>query len=93
MRSSRIGQHALGYVYVPEVRVNTLLQVDGYERVGVRSAVWSNIPERMLPLTEAGERTIVETLEELHTNFGVRVSSSIGMAREGGKVQPTSSMP
>ncbi len=43
VRSSRIGQHALGYVYVPEVRVNTLLQVDGYERVRVRSAVWSNM--------------------------------------------------
>jgi hypothetical protein len=69
----------------PEVRVDTLLtKVDEYECVWVRSAVWSNMPERMLPLTEAGERTIVETLvEELRTNFGVRVISSIGMAREG----------
>ncbi len=90
MRSSRIGEHALGCVKDPEVRVDTLLKkVDGYELVRVRSAVWSNMPERMLPLTEAGERTLVETLVEvLHTNFGVRVSSSIGMAREGGKVQP-----
>jgi hypothetical protein len=85
VRSSRIGEHALGYVKDPELRVDTLLKkVDGYEHVRVRSVVWSNIPERMLPLTEAGERTIVETLvEELRTNFGVRVSSSIGMAREG----------
>jgi hypothetical protein len=90
VRSSRIGEHALGYVKDPEVRVDTLLKkVDGYEGVRVRSVVWSNMPERMLPLTEAGERTLVETLvEELHTNFGVRVSSSIGMTREGGKVQP-----
>ncbi len=32
----------------------------------------------------------METLvEELHTKFGVRVCISIGMAREGDKVQPT----
>ncbi len=32
----------------------------------------------------------METLvEELHTNFGVRVSISIGISREGDKVQPT----
>ncbi len=87
----KIGEHALGYVKDPEVRVDTLLKkVDGYERVRVWSAVWRNMPERMLPLSEEGERMIVETLvDELRTNFGVRVSSQLGMLREGGKVQPT----
>ncbi len=87
----KIGEHALGFVKDPEVRVDTLLKkVDGYKRVRVRSAVWRNMPERMLPLSEEGERMIVETLvEELRTNFGVRVSSQLGMVREGGKAQPT----
>jgi hypothetical protein len=40
------------------------------------------MPARAAPLTEAGEGEIVETLvEELRTNFGVRVSKNIGQDR------------
>ncbi len=87
----KIGEHAKGHVANPEVRVDTLLKkVDGWDRVRVKSAVWENMPERMLPLSEEEERMIVETLvEELRVNFGVRVSNSLIMTREGGNVQPT----
>jgi hypothetical protein len=69
----------------PEERVDLLLKkVDGYERVRVRSAVWEDMPERMLPLTVEGEQVILGTLtEELRRNFGVKVSGRLEMKREG----------
>ncbi len=55
----------------------------------VRSVVWSNMPEKMRPLREEGEAKIINTLvEEIRTNFGVRVSRNLDLAREGGRVQP-----
>ncbi len=86
----QIGEHAAGHVKDPEVTVNTLLKkVDGYDMVRIISVVWSNMQEKMRPLSEEGERRIVTTLvDELRINFGVRVSQSLDMAREGGKVQP-----
>jgi hypothetical protein len=51
-----IGKHGKGTVTNPEERIDLLLKkVDGYERVRVRSAVWENMPERMLQLTVEGE--------------------------------------
>ncbi len=87
----KTGDHTLGHVMDPEVRVVTLMKkVDGWDRVRLRSPVLAGMPERMLPLTEESARTIVATLlEERRVNFGVRISSSLNMSREGGKVQPT----
>jgi hypothetical protein len=85
-----IGEHAAGHVKDPEVTVNTLLKkVDGYDRVRVRSVVWNNMPEKMRLLSVEGEARIINTLvEEVRTNFGVRVSRNLDLAREGGRVQP-----
>jgi hypothetical protein len=55
----------------------------------VRSAVWENMPERMLPLTVEGEKVIVGTLlEELGKNFGVKVGGKLEMERGEGKDKP-----
>ncbi len=71
----------------PEERADMLLKkVDGYDRMRVRSAVWENMPERMLPLTVEGEQIILGTLmEELRRNFGVKVSGKLEMERGEGK--------
>jgi hypothetical protein len=53
-----IGKHGKGTVANPEERVDTLLKkVDGYDRVRVSSAVWEDMPERMMPLSIEGEKT------------------------------------
>jgi hypothetical protein len=74
-----IGKHGNGTVTNPEEKVDLLLKkVDGYDRVRVRSAVWENMPERMLPLTVEGEQVILVTLTgELRRNFGVKVSGRL----------------
>jgi hypothetical protein len=47
------------------------------------------MPEKMRPLSEEGEAKIINTLvEEVRTNFGVRVIRNLDLAREGGRVQP-----
>jgi hypothetical protein len=85
-----IAKHAKGVVTDPEEKVDTLLKkVGGYERVRVRSIIWHNMPERMKPLSQEGEKIIVDTLvEELRQNFGVRVSSRLILSREGGEGRP-----
>jgi hypothetical protein len=85
-----IGKHSKGTVTNPEEKVDLLLKkVDGYERVRVRSAVWEDMPERMLPLTVEGEQIILGTLtEELRRNFGVKVSGRLEMERGEGKEKP-----
>jgi hypothetical protein len=85
-----IAKHGKGVVKDPEEKVDCLLmKVGGYERVRVRSAVWKNMPERMLPLTEEGERVIIESLVgELKDNFGVRISRCLQFSRVGTVEQP-----
>ncbi len=73
----------IGKVKRPEENVHTLPKgVEDYEKVKLRMVGWSGMPARAAPLTEAGEGEIVETLvEELRTNFGVRVSENIDQDR------------
>ena len=90
MVAQTIAQHGKGVVKNPEEKVDCLLKkVGGYDKVRVRSAVWKNMPERMLPITSTGEQNICDTLVlELRTNFGVRVSSKLQYSREGGREVP-----
>ena len=85
-----IAKHGKGVVRNPEEKVDCLLKkVCGYEKVRVRSALWKNMPERMLPLTVEGEKVIIGSLlEELKTNFGVRTSKNIEFSREGTVERP-----
>ncbi len=85
-----IAKHGKGVVKDPEEKVDTLLKkVGGYERVRVRSVIWQNMPARMKPLSQEGEKAIIDTLvEELGYNFGVRVSSKLQLSREGGDGKP-----
>jgi hypothetical protein len=85
-----IAKHGKGVVKDAEEKVDCLLmKVGGYEKVRVRSAVWKNMPERMLPLTEEGERVIIESLVgELKDNFGVRISRCLQFSRAGTVEQP-----
>jgi hypothetical protein len=85
-----IAKHGKGVVKDPEEKVDTLLKkVGGYERVRVRSVIWQNMPARMKPLSQEGEKAIVDTLvEELRYNFGVRVSSKLQLSREGRDGKP-----
>jgi hypothetical protein len=73
----------IGKVRRPEENVHTLPKgVEDYEKVRRIMVGWSGMPARATPLTEAGEGEIVETLvEELRTNFGVRVSENIDQDR------------
>jgi hypothetical protein len=69
------------------------MKVGGSEKVRVRSAVWKNMPKRMLPLTEEGERVIIESLVgELKDNFGVRISRCLQFSRAGTVEQPVHNM-
>jgi hypothetical protein len=46
------------------------------------------MPERMKPLSEEGEKCVMFLLvDELHTNFGVRLSGSLDHSREGRMLQ------
>jgi hypothetical protein len=84
-----IGEHRVGVVKDPEEIVETLLrEVEGWKKMRVRSVGWENMPERMKPLSEEGERSVLDHLmDELRVNFGVRVSGSLDYSREGGAVQ------
>ncbi len=81
-----IGEHRVGVVKDPEEIVETLLrEVEGWKKMRVRSVGWANMPERMKPLSEEGERCVLDLLmDELRVNFGVRVSGSLDYSREGG---------
>jgi hypothetical protein len=74
----------------PEEKVDTLLrEVDGWKKMRVRSVAWANMPERMKPLSEEGEKVVLDQLrEELRQNFGVRVSGSLDHSRVGDVVKP-----
>jgi len=67
-----------------EERLHTVPKgVEGYEKVYMRCTGWSSMPERVAPLSKAGERAIVAQLvRDLKDNFGVRVSEKLVLDRE-----------
>ncbi len=72
-----IGKRGIGQRRSPEEIIYTLPKgVEVYAKVRLRSVGWVNMPERMEPITEEDEATIINTMvAELRTNYGVRVSS------------------
>jgi hypothetical protein len=87
---NKIGEHRVGGVKDPEEKVDTLLrEVEGWKKMRVRSVAWSNMPERMKPLSEEGEKVVLDQLwMELRQNFGVRVSGNLDLSREGAVEKP-----
>ncbi len=62
------------------------------EQRGKRSARRMR-PERMKPLSEEGEKVVLDLLvEKLRQHFGVRVSGNLDHSREGGEVKPVYKM-
>ncbi len=82
---NKTGEHRVGVVRDPEEKVDTLLrEVEGWKKMRVLSLAWSNMPERMKPLSEEGEKAVLDQLwMELRQNFGVRVSGNLDHSREG----------
>ncbi len=66
-----------------EERLHTVPKgVEGYEKVYMRCTGWSSMPERVSPLSKAGEKAIVSQLvRDLKDNFGVRVSEKLVLDR------------
>jgi hypothetical protein len=67
-----------------EERLHTVPKgVEGYDKVYMRCTGWSNMPERVTPLSKAGEKAIISQLvRELKENFGVRVSEKLVLDRD-----------
>ncbi len=67
-----------------EERLHTVPKgVEGYDKVYMRCTGWSNMPERVTPLSKVGEKAIISQLvRELRDNFGVRVSEKLVLDRD-----------
>ena len=67
-----------------EERLHTVPKgVEGYEKVYLRCTGWINMPERVTPLSRAGEQAIISTLvRDLKDSFGVRVSEKLILDRD-----------
>jgi hypothetical protein len=67
-----------------EERLHTVPRgVEGYEKAYMRCTGWSNMPERVAPLSKVGEKAIMAQLvKDLKDNFGVRVSEKLVLDRE-----------
>jgi hypothetical protein len=87
---SKIGENRVGVVRELEEKVDTLLrEVDGWKKIRIRSVAWANMLEKMKPLSEEGEKVVLDQLwEELRYNFGVRVSGNLDHSREGDVTKP-----
>jgi hypothetical protein len=67
-----------------EERLHTVPKgVEGYDKVYMRCTGWSNMPERVTPLSKVGEKAIISQLvRDLKDNFGVRVSEKLVLDRD-----------
>ncbi len=67
---NKIGEHRVGVVRDPEEKVDTLLrEVEGWKKMRVRSLAWANMPERMKPLSEEGEKAVLDPGFRIRIHF------------------------